>query len=271
MGDPKFRFAGEPWRLRPAREPVRPVVASIPHAGVAVPAAIAARFASEAISGLPMTDWHLDQLYDFLPDLGIVTLIATQSRFVADCNRPPDGGALYPGRFETGMIPTRTFDGDPVWTEVPDAEWIAEAQTRVWQPYHDRLEALLGEWRRRFGKVALLDLHSVSSQPNLISPRLEQDVFLGDREGRSAEPWVRDAVRQAYETGGFTVAVNRPYKGGYITDHYGRPPVVQALQIEMAERVYLDERCPKERDPVVWQGARERILGVWKAFLGAFE
>jgi N-formylglutamate amidohydrolase len=40
------------------------------------------------------------------------------------------------------------------------------------------------------------------------------------------------------------VSVNDPYKGGYITDHYGRQEGVEAIQIEMAQRVYMDERDP---------------------------
>ncbi len=271
MGDFRIDFEGEPWRIRPAREPLRPIVASIPHAGVAVPPPIAARFASKAISGLPMTDWDLDELYDFLPELGIVTLIATQSRFVADCNRPPKGEALYPGRFETGLVPTRTFDGDPVWTEVPDAAWVEEARLRVWQPYHDRLRALLDQWHGRFGRIVLLDLHSVSSLPNRISPALVEEIFLGDRDGQSAECGVRESIRQAYIEEDFTVSVNHPYKGGYITAHYGRPPAVQAVQIEMAERVYLDEQKPGNRDPVRWREARERIRRVWERFVPAFD
>ena len=36
---------------------------------------------------------------------------------------------------------------------------------------------------------------------------------------------------------------NDPYAGGYITRHYGRPREgVQALQIEVARDLYMDER-----------------------------
>jgi N-formylglutamate deformylase len=62
-----------------------------------------------------MTDWHLHALYDFLPALGITTIHAVYSRFVVDLNRPPDGHALYPGRFETGLVPMETFSGDKIF------------------------------------------------------------------------------------------------------------------------------------------------------------
>ena len=260
---PQTHPPGKPWLLRPAVAPVRPVLVSIPHAGTWVPEPVRARFASAAIGRLPMTDWYLDELYDFLPSLGVTSLVATYSRFVADCNRPADGEALYPGRFETGFVPTETFDGEPVWSIPPDPEWIAAQKQAVWQPYHDKLEALIDEWRLRFGRVLLIDAHSVSSAPNRITPRLEAEIYLGDRGGRTASLGVRELFRSAFEAEGFRVSVNHPYQGGYITHHYGSPPEVMAVQIEMAERVYLDEEHPHERDPRRFSQAEERLMRVF--------
>jgi N-formylglutamate amidohydrolase len=37
--------------------------------------------------------------------------------------------------------------------------------------------------------------------------------------------------------------MNRPYAGGYITEHYGRPPRdVHAVQIEINRGLYLNEQ-----------------------------
>jgi N-formylglutamate deformylase len=42
---------------------------------------------------------------------------------------------------------------------------------------------------------------------------------------------------------GFHVRRNDPYAGGYITKHYGRPVHdVHVLQIEIARRLYMDEK-----------------------------
>jgi N-formylglutamate amidohydrolase len=41
---------------------------------------------------------------------------------------------------------------------------------------------------------------------------------------------------------GYAVALNKPYAGGYITEHYGRPHKGQhALQIELNRALYMDE------------------------------
>jgi N-formylglutamate deformylase len=48
---------------------------------------------------------------------------------------------------------------------------------------------------------------------------------------------------------GFWVHRNDPYAGGYITKHYGRPAHdVHVLQIEIARRLYMDEKLI-ERSP----------------------
>ncbi|TGU29211.1 N-formylglutamate amidohydrolase, partial [bacterium M00.F.Ca.ET.152.01.1.1] len=42
---------------------------------------------------------------------------------------------------------------------------------------------------------------------------------------------------------GYTVAHNKPYAGGFITEHYGRPARhLHALQIEVNRGLYMDER-----------------------------
>jgi N-formylglutamate amidohydrolase len=223
---------------------VVPLVVSIPHTGTHLPAGLAARLASDRMRAQPMTDWHLHQLYDFLPALGVTVIHATWSRFYIDLNRAPEDRPLYPGRFETGLVPRETFDGEPVWNEPPTpAE--AEAQRRaVHAPYHAKLAELLDATRSRHGRAVLVDCHSVASRANRLHGPLAEEIFLGDRDGATCGAWLIDLVARECVARGLAVARNRPYKGGYITDHYGRLPGVEALQIEMAQRVYMDEADP---------------------------
>ena len=65
---------------------------------------------------------------------------------------------------------------------------------------------------------------------------------------------------------GFTHVVNGRFKGGWITRHYGRPyDGVHALQLEMAQRCYMDEG-----PPYVWDAQRAEPLGsVLRRLVGA--
>ena len=237
-----------------------PLVVSIPHTGVRVTPDVARAFASPAMAALPITDWHLHALYDFLPGLGATTIHARYSRVVVDLNRPPDAAPLYPGRFETGLVPLETFQGESIFSKPPNADEIEARRRRFHAPYHARLRALLAEHVERFGFVVLIDAHSVASTANRVHGALEDEIYLGDCEGVTCEPWLRDSLASALRDEGLSVAVNQIYKGGYITRHYGAMPGVDAIQIEMAQRVYMDEKRPADAvgEPL-FSAARERL------------
>lgn len=236
-------------RLDPP-EGVEPVgiVASIPHTGTHIPASVSGRLADDRMRLQPMCDWHLHHLYEFLPSLGIPVVHATWSRFVADLNRPPLSAqpepSLYPGRFETGIVPLETFWGDTIWREPPSQDEIAAWARQVHGPYHEALAELLDETVQQHGRAVLIDCHSVRSVANRIHQALADDIYLGDRDGRSCQPWLRETLQQGFTERGLKVAVNAPYKGGYITRHYGECVDVEAIQIEMCQRVYMDEDDP---------------------------
>lgn len=233
-----------PFGQRPPTAPPVPLVVSIPHTGTWLPPAVRDRLASAAMLAQPMTDWHLHLLYDFLPGLGATTIFATVSRFAVDLNRPPQPRPLYPGRFETGLVPLETFQGEPVFRAPPDPAEIERCRLAWHAPYHARLQALLDEARTRFGRVVLIDAHSVASAPNRLHGALQEEIYLGDRDGATCGAWLRELLREGFRDEGLSVAINAPYKGGYITDHYGRQDGVEAIQIEMAQRVYMDESDP---------------------------
>ncbi|MDN5863639.1 MAG: N-formylglutamate amidohydrolase [Gammaproteobacteria bacterium] len=258
-----------PYRIFSARGEALPVVASIPHTGVAMPAGYARRLASDAMRGLPMTDWHMAKLFDFLPSLGVTVIAAEVSRFVIDLNRPPGGEALYPGRYETGLVPRRSFDGSEVFADPPTEEETETARRGIYEPYHRALAELRAR-SRAADTVIQLDLHSVTPAANRISGPLANDIMLGDRDGRSCAAWLTETVREAYLANGFSVAVNAPYKGGWITESGGRETGVEALQIEMSWAVYLDPERPGESSgEPLFDRAQGRLRTVFERFLPA--
>jgi len=223
-----------------------PLLVSVPHAGTYVPGTLRGRL-SEYAATLPDTDWFVDRLYDFAPALGVGLLAATHSRYVIDLNRAPDDAALYTAR-TTGLIPLETFDGRPVYRagEAPNPEEKAERIDRFWRPYHEALTAELERLREAHGFALLLDAHSIRSRvPSLFEGQLP-DLNLGSNDGASAAAdLVAVALAELASARRWSSVLDGRFKGGYITRHYGRPEhAVHALQLEMAQCVYMQEAPP---------------------------
>ena len=87
-------------------------------------------------------DWRIEQLYDFAADLGATIVRTTLSRSIIDVNRDPSGASLYPGQATTGLCPTTTFDGEPLYRRRRGAgrSRRSPSATRLYfEPYHDAL------------------------------------------------------------------------------------------------------------------------------------
>lgn len=247
-----------------------PLLLSIPHVGTAVPEPIRQRLVPEA-RPLPDTDWHLDQLYDFAEGLGVSIIQAVQSRYVIDLNRPPDDESLYPGQATTGLCPTIRFDGVPLyWPGAePDAADIAERVETVWKPYHAALGEELERIKAKHGYALLYDAHSIRSVVPRLFDGLLPDLNLGSNGGASAAPALKDRIAEICRTAeGFTHIVDGRFKGGYITRHYGRPERnAHALQMELAQRHYMDEDPPFAYRPDVAQPLKTVLRRVLEAML----
>jgi len=219
-----------------------PLLVSFPHSGTFIPPDIAARM-TDIARILPDTDWHVPRLYAFLDAMGASRIEATHSRYVVDLNRPPDDQELYAGQKKTGLVPLDTFKGEPLYREgqSPDADEII-ARRRYWQPYHDALAQELSRLKAVHGSVILWDAHSIESVlPALFEGRLP-DLNLGTFDGKACDADIADAVFTAAKASSFSAVLNARFKGGYITRHFGNPARgVHAIQLEMAQAIYMDE------------------------------
>jgi N-formylglutamate deformylase len=222
------------------------LIVSMPHVGTFVPHSVG-RTLNHCAVQRPDTDWHLPRLYDFLESLDATVITATHSRYVIDVNRPPDGANLYPGRDTPKLCPTDTFDQRPLYRAgEPKPGEIARRLDSIWRPYHRRLEREIQRVRGGHGVALLWDAHSiVSVAPRRFEGRLA-DFNLGSADGAACDPELAATLLAALRRhGGYTAVLDGRFKGGYITRRYGNPKEnVQAIQLEMAEEIYMDETSP---------------------------
>lgn len=222
-----------------------PVVLGVPHAGTAVPEDLLARL-NDRGRELADTDWWVDRLYrDLLPGASVVK--ALFHRYVIDANRDPAGRSLYPGQNTTELCPTTDFDGRPIWRpgEAPGPDEVESRRAAYHAPYHEALAGQIARVKARHGVAVLYDCHSIRSHiPFLFEGELPA-LNIGDNQGATCAPVIQQAAVEVAQASGFSFVLNGRFKGGWTTRHYGRPgDGVHAVQMEIAQSAYMEERAP---------------------------
>lgn len=222
-----------------------PILLSIPHSGVEIPASLKNEFNT---SLLPPddTDFYVDRLYEFAYDMGITVLRANISRWVIDLNRDPNGNQLYnDGRVITGLCPSTNFNGETMYVNdnyLLDAAEINRRTTQYFEPYHQKVQYLLIALRDEFGQVLLWDCHSIRRQVPGIQNDAFPDLILGTNEGESTTTEMAQMAANGLTSPNYNLSINAPFKGGYITRRFGRPEIGQhAMQLEMSKDLYMDD------------------------------
>ena len=122
-----------------------------------------------------------------------------------------------------GTIPRIVGDAHEIYFgRIPVVEGLARIDT-LYRPYHSGLRGLVQRTQGAFGTCILVDAHSMPSAGLDRDGLAKSDIILGDRFGTSAGAHVIDIAEQAFTRLGLSVTRNRPYAGGFITEHYGAP------------------------------------------------
>ncbi|HZY78617.1 MAG TPA: N-formylglutamate amidohydrolase [Cyclobacteriaceae bacterium] len=234
------------FRLIQPTAPQVPILLSIPHCGTEFPQELKAQYRPELIAAPDDTDWFVQQLYDFAAAMGISVIHSTFSRWVIDLNRDPNSKPLYTdGRIITPLCPATTFMGEPIYNDARAEVDPVEVKRRVavyYNPYHEHLAKKLFELKSRFGKVLLWECHSIRQLVPTIQPDKFPDLILGTNDGKSADAGMIETVLTELKKGKYSVNLNSPFKGGYITRHFGNPSDNQhAMQLEMTKVNYMDD------------------------------
>ena len=113
----------------------------------------------------------------------------------------------------------------------------------LYKPYHRALRRLFTRVQRNFGAAVLIDCHSMPSAAGAKDERPRADIVLGDRYGTSCAPLMVERSKRRCGSRATSVCRNKPYAGGFITEHYGNPAVgLHAIQLEINRALYMDER-----------------------------
>jgi N-formylglutamate amidohydrolase len=241
-----------------------PIIFNSPHSGSVYPY----DFLSASRIDLPTLrrseDSFMDELITDLSGRGFPTVRVNFPRSYVDVNREPYelDPRMFSGRLPSfantrsmrvagglGTIPRVVGDGQEIYRErlsVDDALSRIEA---LYKPYHRALRRLINKAHQAFGAVVVVDCHSMPSIGVSRDEPRRPDVVIGDRYGTSCAPLLPDTVENTMSRLGYSVGRNKPYAGGFITEHYGNPAAgLHAIQLELNRAIYMDERR-REKGP----------------------
>ncbi len=244
--------------LAPGRQTL-PLVLSSPHSGDRYPSAFLAASRLDPLMLRRSEDSFVDELFSAAPRVGAPLLRALFPRAYVDANREPY--ELDPSMFEDqlpdyantrsprvaaglGTIPRIVANGADIYRrKLAFSDALSRLREHYW-PYHEALSGLVEATRSQFGYCLLIDCHSMpSTRKNGTRNALPRvDIVLGDFHGSTCANVVADTAARTLKALGYRVARNRPYAGGHVTRHYGRPTrSIHALQIEINRGLYMDE------------------------------
>ena len=236
-----------------------PLMFNSPHSGSIYPHAFLLTSRLDLATLRRSEDCFVDDLVSGVVARGYPLMRAHFPRCYVDVNREPY--ELDPRMFE-GRLPSfantrsmRVAGGlGTVARVVGDAQEIYDRRISVndalrrieslYKPYHRALRRHFTKVHRDFGAAILIDCHSMPSTTGSgKDERPRADVVLGDRYGTSCVPAVSETIETTLRSFGYAVSRNKPYAGGFITEHYGNPAAgLHTIQLEINRGLYMDER-----------------------------
>jgi N-formylglutamate amidohydrolase len=261
------RFEGElppPFEIVEPAEWRAPIIFNSPHSGSVYPE----EFLNASRIDLPTLrrseDSFMDELISALSERGFPVVRVNFPRSYVDVNREPYelDPRMFAGRLPSfantrsmrvagglGTIPRVVGDGQEIYRERLAVDEALKRIETLYKPYHRALRRLINRVHQSFGTVVMVDCHSMPSIGVSRDEPRRPDIVIGDRYGTSCAPLLPERVEETMTRLGYSVGRNKPYAGGFITEHYGNPASgLHAVQLELNRAIYMDERR-REKGP----------------------
>ncbi len=235
-----------------------PIIFNSPHSGAIYPREFLSASRIDLGALRRSEDSFMDDMIEGLSRDGFAVVRVNFPRSYVDVNREPYelDPRMFNGRLPSfantrsmrvagglGTIPRVVGDGQEIYRERLSVEDGLSRIEALYKPYHRALRRLIGKVHETFGTVILVDCHSMPSIGISRDEPRRPDVVIGDRYGTSCASQLPNVVEDTLVAMGYTVGRNKPYAGGFITEHYGNPASgLHTIQIELNRAIYMDER-----------------------------
>ena len=246
-----------------------PFVVSLPHCASTLPDHMESLVALTREEIEDAVDHGTFEIFGSLPAASVIK--ARWSRLACDLNRDPGH------RGPKGVVARTDYHGREIYKEgmYPDDTGIEQIVASHYRPFHEALAAAIDDR----SVIGLFDCHSLNGVGPMDAPdagQARKDVIIsnnGDQRGLrnprlgdiTCPTEILQMVADAFSRTGFSVAINDPYTGGFVTVHYGRKLVRRggfALQVEMNQSLYADSRTSLP-DSEKMKDVAARVRGVF--------
>jgi formiminoglutamase len=203
-----------------------PLYISVPHAGTRVPPEVKDLCTLSRQDILADYDTGADAIYSPLQDHATDFSTTDIARSLVDLNRAPDDIGGH------GVIKNHTCRNVPVYSTFPDEQLIQTLLARYYVPYHEKLSAGAGSSSIKLG----IDCHTMSHIGPPIGPDPGQErplVCVSNADETCPEEWISGLARCLASVFKEKVAINKPFRGGYITRSHGAE--MPWVQIEISQ------------------------------------
>ena len=227
-----------------------PFLVSVPHAGLGVPPEVEGLCVLKEQDIIKDGDEGAAEIYYPLKDRVTAFVTTNIARAVVDMNRREDD------RTKDGLVKTHTCWDVPIYKEPLSEEVVTSLIQRYYRPYHSRLSHV--SKGIRLG----LDCHTMAAVGPPVAPDAgsrRPRVCLSNGDGSTCpQEWLLSLAECFRETFGDDVAMNAPFKGGYITRSHAEE--IPWIQIELSREPFHDN---EEKGRRVLQAIKE-----WRGTIG---
>ena len=229
-----------------------PIILTSPHSGNFYPTFYLENLVTSIDKCHSVEDMYVDEFIQNFSNQGIKVITSEYSRAVIDLNRKEteiDKSLINSQNINSeltnkvklgiGLIPSQTPRGKIQFKEKFSSKSFDYLKKEIYLKWHQKLETALHQRYLSHGKAFLFDCHSMPSEND--SNGLA-DIVLGNLNGKSCREENLVFVSDAFNKMGYSVSLNDPYAGGFITMKYHNLNLgIETLQIELNRSIYMDE------------------------------
>ncbi len=245
------------YKVMKGKNLTKPFLFNSPHSGQYYPQSFLEISRLNDITIRQSEDLFVDDLFNDMTEYGALLLKANFPRAYIDVNR--EAYELDPKMFKgtlppyvnshsirvtggLGTIARQVSEKQEIYKSRLEVEEGLNRIEKLYKPYHAILRKLLAEIHSLFGYCVLIDCHSMPSGMDRQNTK-RPDFVIGDRYGTSCSEELTEIITNSLRSRGYKVTLNKPYAGGFITEHYGKPENgFHSLQIEINRGLYANEK-----------------------------